>query len=351
MPRIYTALILIGLILLAGCNPTPTAVSVPSLISNTTTPISIGYSAPETSGGQTEIMRSFVERAAARRWKVITTNANSDSKVQASQIDYLLSKGVKAVVVVPVDSQAICASVQKSRSAGVLFYTIDRAPIGCQIDMSVLSDNYLGGVQAGQAMVKFLTERYHEPKGTVLEYQGNLQQNVAQLRGNGFHSVVDQYPGIKVISQPTDWKPERFSQITSEYIPKNKFDGLYLHSDGIGIPVIIPILGQLGQKIPRGQAGHIFITGVDGSPDMLQAIRDGYADQSSSQPLTDFGIIVDWIDKELNGEKISEGQVIKQGLPWSPATIKLSDTGYQLLLSTTSVTIDNVNNAALWGNH
>ena len=351
MTRNYLVLFLIWVILLAGCNSVPGSAPVSDSAPTPDQPITIGYSAPETSGGQTVILQGFITRASAKGWKVITANASSESKIQASQIDYFLSKGVKAIVAVPVDSQAICVSVKRAQAVGVLFYTIDRAPIGCKINMSVLSDNFLGGVQAGQAMVKFLSERYGVPKGNVLEYQGNLQQDVAQLRGGGFHSVVDKYPEIKVISSPTDWKPERFSEITLQYLPKMHIDGLYLQSDWIGIPVIMPILSQLGQKFPRGQAGHIIITGVDGSPDILQAIRDGYADQTSSQPLADDSMIADWIEKDLKNVKIEAGQVVKAGLPWSPAILKMSDTGFELMLSTASVTSDNVDDAALWGNH
>ncbi|MBI5543687.1 MAG: sugar ABC transporter substrate-binding protein [Deltaproteobacteria bacterium] len=313
--------------------------------------VTIGYSAPELAAAQaTVIQKAFLERARAKGWEVLTANANFDPKTQASQIEYFLSRGVDAVVAVPADSAAVCASVEKARQARVPFYTIDRAPLGCEVRMSVLADNRMAGRQAGEALVRMLGERHGQPRGTVLEYQGNLSQNVAQLRRDGFLSVMERYPEIKVLSRRTDWESEKVAAITREILPVQTVDAIYLHSDCLGIPVVLPILDQLGQRHPRGHPRHVLIAGVDGGPEALQAIRDGAADQSSSQPLPDFALIVDYIEKDLRREPFVAGPVVREGAPWSPATLAQGPAGWCLLLATTSVTSDNVNQASLWAN-
>jgi ABC-type sugar transport system substrate-binding protein len=312
--------------------------------------VTIGYGAPELSGGQGVIMSGLVNAAEAKGWEVVTANANFDAEVQANQIDNFISLGVDAIVTVPVDSQAICASVQRAKDAGIPFYTIDRAPIGCEIDMTVQSDNYLAGQQAAEQLVKLLEERYGEPTGTVLELQGDLGQNVAQLRGGGFNDYLADYPDIEVIQRPTEWKAEVFSQATLDVAASTELDAIYMHSDCVGTQVVTAALEQLGQLVPRGEEGHIYLLGVDGCPDALQAIRDGYSDQASSQPMPDFGIITNWIEGNLMGQAVEPGTVEEAGAPWSPATIEATDTGFMLNLATTNVTIDNVDDQALWGN-
>ncbi len=311
----------------------------------------IGYGAPELSGGQGVIMNGALTGAQQKGWGIVPTNANFDASTQANQMDYFITLGVDAIVVVPVDSQAICASVKKAKDAGILFFTIDRAPIGCEIDMTVQSDNYLAGKQSAEAMVKMLTDKYGEAKGTVLELQGDLGQNVAQLRGGGFNDVMKGYPNIKIISKPTEWKAEKFSQNTLDVVAAEAVDGIYMHSDCVGTTVVLAALEQLGKKFKSDDPNHIFLTGVDGCGDTLQAIRDGYADEASSQPLPDFGVVLaDYVETLFNGGTISEGTVTKEGAPWSPATIVKSDTGMMLNLGTTAVTKDNVEDPALWGN-
>ena len=313
--------------------------------------ITIGYGAPELSGAQGAIMNGMITGAKNNGWEIITNNANFDASAQANQIDDFIANGVKAVVTVPVDSQAICASAKKAADAGVLFFTIDRAPIGCEIAMTVQSDNYLAGKQSAETLVALLTERYGEPKGVVLELQGDLGQNVAQLRGGGFNDVMKEYPNITVISKPTEWKADRFSQATLDVVAAEPVDGIYMHSDCVGTVVVNAALEQLGKKFKSGEDGHIFLAGVDGCPDALQSIRDGYSDQASSQPIPDFGIVLaDYMAIVFDGGQIEEGVVEKEGAPWSPATIEMSDTGFMLNLATTSVRPDNVDNPALWGN-
>ena len=72
---------------------------------------------------------------------------------------------------------------------------------------------------------------------------------------------------------------------------------------------------NFNKNFKRGHKAHIFRVAVDGCSDGLKAIKDGWSDQASSQPLPDFGIIVNWIEKELNNEKIElgKGRVIQEG--------------------------------------
>ena len=144
--------------------------------------ITIGYCSPGLDAFQAGVMYSVIRYANQKGWAVITEDANRDSQLQANQVEYLISLGVKAIVAVPEDSQAFGASVLKARQANIPVYTIDRAPIGVKVNMTVQADNVTAGTQSGTEVVKFLTAKYGSPKGTVLELQGEMSQNVAQLR-------------------------------------------------------------------------------------------------------------------------------------------------------------------------
>ena len=282
---------------------------------------------------------------------MIPSNANSDAATQANQIDSFISLGVKAIVAVPVDSKAVCASVQKAHDAGIFFFTIDRAPLGCEVDLTIQSDNYLAGKQSGEALVKLLKEKYGEEKGTVLELQGDLGQNVAQLRGGGFDDVLKQYPNITLIQKPTNWDAAKFASSTQDVASSTDLDAVYMHSDCVGTKPVTAALQQVGKLFKTGEKGHIFLVGVDGCRDALQSIRDGYSDEASSQPITDFGVVMaDYMEKIFNGEQIKEETVTKEGALWSPAVLKKTDTGFVANLATTAVTKENVDIKGLWGN-
>ncbi|MCC6312765.1 MAG: sugar ABC transporter substrate-binding protein [Thermomicrobiales bacterium] len=311
----------------------------------------VGYSAPGLVGAQLEIQQGLVDHAEAKGWTVLTTTSGGDPQKQIDDINTFIAQEVKAIVAVPDDSAGICTAVKAAQEAEIPFYTIDRSPQGCAINMTVLSDNYLAGQQSGEAVAAHLKEKYGEEKGTVLEVTGNLGQNVAQLRGAGFNDVLKQYPNVTVITKTGDWDAAKGVDIVRDVASTEEtLDAIYLHSDSVYIPGTLQVLQQLDLAKPRGEEGHIFIAGVDGSPAALQGIRDGLVDQSSSQPIPDFGIIVNYIEMELNGQPIEEGEVIEEGALWSPARIENSEVGPQLFLATTSVGPDNVDDPRLWAN-
>jgi hypothetical protein len=62
--------------------------------------------------------------------------------------------------------------------------------------------------------------------------------------------------------------------------------------------------------------------------------------------LPDFGLIV----KDITGQPLKIGPVIDDQAPWSPASVEMSETGWQLLLRPTSITLDDVDKKDLWGN-
>jgi ABC-type sugar transport system substrate-binding protein len=117
------------------------------------------------------------------------------------------------------------------------------------------------------------------------------------------------------------------------------------------MPGTIAELQAADKLFKRDEEGHIFLAGVDGSPAGLAAIKDGYADESSNQPIPDFGIVVNWIEQELGGQPVQEGEVVQEGALWSPAHVIINADGTpELFLATTPVTIDNADNPALWAN-
>jgi ABC-type sugar transport system substrate-binding protein len=314
--------------------------------------VTMGFAAPALYGGQKVIEDNFGLYANDKGWAMITTNANADPQKQNNDIDYLISLGVDAIVTVPEDSSGICTAVEKANAAGIPFFTIDRSPAGCQIAMTVLSDNRLAGQQAGQQMVDELTAKYGEAKGKVLEVTGNLGQNVGQLRRDGFHDVVDKIPAIEVIQKVGDWDAAKGQQIVLDVLTANPdIDGIYFHSDNVYGPGTVAALEQLGLFHKRGEEGHIFMTSVDCGPWALAAIYDGIHDGCGSQPVSDFGIVVDWIEKAMNDQPIEEGEVVKEGAPWSPAHIvKNTDGTMELFLGTTLVNKDNIQDTAIWTN-
>jgi len=315
--------------------------------------IRIGYPAPSLMDeGQVAIQKGALDAAKKFGWDLTTTDAERDAAKQMNQIDSLIARGVDAIVFVPVDSAALSESVKKLNNLGIPVISIDRTTAAGKLVITVQSDNYLAGKQAGEYMVELLKKKYGESKGLVLELQGALGTNVAQLRGGGFNDVMKKYPNIKVIGKPTDWYPDRGADVTEDVLTAHpELDGIYWHSDCIGAGVI-PALERIGKLQLVGEPGHIFLVGIDGTRVMLNYIREKKCDATMSQPLLDHGkVALEFLRAYLRGEAVpTSGIVLYPGALWSPAHIEPADTGPVINMATTPVNLGNVDDSRLWGN-
>ncbi len=314
--------------------------------------IFIGYAAPWLRDvGQVVIQQGLLDGAMKLGWKNVTTNADGNVAKQVNDIDNLITMGVSAIVSVPQDSAAIVPAVERANQAGIPFFTIDRSAFGGDVVLTVLANNYLAGQQEGENLIKLLTEKYGEPRGKVLELQGDLATNVAQLRGQGFDDVVAKYPKIELIQRPTKWDPKVGADATEDVLTTDPdLDAVYFHSEYTGAGVV-PALDRLGKIKPVGHPDHIIVLGIDGTPEALDWIRKGTMDSTSAQPLYDYGIVcARFIKDYLEGKEIKPGKVEGPGALWSPAEIVEGEYGLELKLATTLVTKENVDDPGLWGN-
>jgi len=355
--KLLFVLALVAALGLTACQPeavTETVVEtkiVEKVVEAEDTSIQIGYAAPALYGGQKMIEDAFSMACNERGWAVITTNADADPQKQNNDIDYLISLGVDAIVTVPEDSAGICTAVEKAKAAGVNFYTIDRAVSGCSIDMTVESDNFMAGAQAGQKMVDMLTEVYGAPEGKVLEITGNLGQNVGQQRRDGFHSVVDTYSGIEVIQKVGDWDAAVGQQIAIDVLTANPdLRGIYFHSDNVYGPGTVAALEQVRGSVPlRGEDGHMIMTSVDCGPWSLENIWNGVHDGCGGQPVSDFPVVTHYMDLIFKGGTVEEGEFVQEGAIWSPAKVaKDADGNFHLFLATLLVDESNITTDAPW---
>jgi len=314
-------------------------------------PYLVGYMAPNSAQGQIMFMTSFEVYAEAAGMEVTTVNAESDVTIQDTQCSNLISQGVNAIVIVPVDSQAISTCVDRAAEADIPVFGIDRQPFSANTVMTVGSDNYLAGKQGAECVVERLTTKYGEAKGNVIEITGDLGTNVAQLRGTGFNDEMANFSNITVTTLPTtDWSPEQGATLVQNAFAKDPdIDAIFWHSDYTGAG-IIPALGEIGQLHKVGEEGHVILCGIDGDPQSLKNMADGFEDATVNQPMTDFGVLANFVKDYLDGETLTTGTYEMEGAPWSPASISDTEYGLSLLMGTWLITAEDVDNPDLWGN-
>jgi ribose transport system substrate-binding protein len=268
-------------------------------------------------------------------------NANADASKQATDVQTLLGRGVKGLIVVAVDSKAISPAIKQANAKKVPVVMVDLGSTSGKAAMIVRADNVYMGKAACQEQGKLLNGT-----GTVLNLQGDLSTQNGQDRSKGFTDCMSsQFPGITVISKPMDWKPEECATQAQTVISTSKIDGIFEGSESVCLDSVAKVLKTLGKDAPVGQPGHIVTVGIDGSKAGLDAIRAGSMDAIISQPVdlyAKYGI--QYIKAAM------AGKTFKPGKTDHDSTIVKSGESLEDQLPSPTVTKDNVDDKSLWGN-
>jgi ribose transport system substrate-binding protein len=292
---------------------------------------------------QVVLVRHLQQEAKAQSLDLLPpTDANADPAKQITDIQTLLGQGVKGIVAVVLNSKAIKPALDSAAAKHVPVVVVDQAPDAGKVAMIVRGDTLLMGRQVCEIMGPKLHGR-----GTVLELQGDLNGIVAQERSKGFNDCIKQkYPGITVISKPTDWVQEKATTAAQTVLSTNhQVNGVYLASDAAMLPGVVTVLRRLNLLKPVGAPGHVVVATIDGSPFSLQQVRAGTVDGVVSQPLGGYARYA-----MLYMRQILAGRTFHTGPTDHGSEIVQMGENLADVLKTTVVTKQNVDDPGLWGN-
>lgn len=268
-------------------------------------------------------------------------NANGDAAKQITDVRNLVTAGARLIVVNPTDSRAIVPALNFAQEKNVPVIAVDAAPAGGEVYMIVRADNVRMGQQACEAMGKALNG-----KGKVLSLMGDQATTNGRDRTVGFDDCMKKsFPNIKVIEQPTNWKPEKATSITQTILTSNSdLNGIYLQSDSVMLEGVLSVLRSAGKLVKKGDPKHIALVTIDGTPTALKAIRDQYVDVAISQPLNLYiSHAAFFANQALHTPYAADHSEIK-------ANIVPLGSNKMDLIPATVVDGDNVNDSSLWGN-
>jgi ribose transport system substrate-binding protein len=271
------------------------------------------------------------------------TDAQSDPGKQISDIQTLVNSGVRGLIVVPRDSDAIAPALQYASSRSVAVVALDVGINSGKAAMTVRADNVGMARTACDAMGGSLGN-----KGKVLELQGDLLNSSGRDRTSGFELCMkEKYPNIRIIPRPTRWEQARAADATQTMLTANPdISGIYMESGSIMLPGVLSVLQQAGRKEKSGERNKIFLVAIDGSPYELQKIRSGELDATVSQPLNlyaQFG--VEYLRRAIKGDTFTAGPTSHGSQIVKNAAGNLED-----LVPAPLVTRKNVDDPTLWGN-
>jgi ribose transport system substrate-binding protein len=212
------------------------------------------------------------------------TNANGDASQQFNDAINLLNQNVDVLILTPIDSNGITPAVQQANKKGVPVFTLDRGSSGGTITSFVETDNVAAGKQAAEWIGEQLKSRYGSPKGNVVDLQGLIGTTAAKSREDGFQEGMKALPDAKIVAnQEGGFDQEKsLNAMTNILQAQPQIDAVFGANDDNTVGALRAIDGANRYK-PAGDPQHIFIIGLDGTAQALDAIRQGKQDATISQ--------------------------------------------------------------------
>jgi ABC-type sugar transport system substrate-binding protein len=193
-------------------------------------------------------------------------DSQNNTALEADHFENAISSGYNAILFNPTDADGSIANVAKAKAAEVPVFCMDREVNSSKSATSqILSDSYSGCIAIGKYFVKRLNK-----KGKYVEILGLVGDNNTWARSKGFHSVVDHYPGLKMVAQQSaDFDRNKAMEVLESVLQANPdIDAVFCGNDAMA-------MGAYQALYAAGKADHVQVFGFDGADDALQSIKEG----------------------------------------------------------------------------
>ncbi|WP_067480444.1 sugar ABC transporter substrate-binding protein [Actinomadura hibisca] len=269
-------------------------------------------------------------------------NSNADPTQQITDINNLLNQNVKGLVVAPLDSAAIVAGLNQAERKGVPVVAVDVAPEKGKVAMVVRANNRAYGEQA----CKHIGDKVRT--GKVVQIMGDLASVNGRDRSEAFRDCMKKdYPGIKVLEIPAEWKAEKAASGLDTVLNGNPdLKGVYMQAGGVYLAPTLQALRGKGKLVKAGDPKHIVVVSNDGIPQEFEAIRRGEIDATVSQPAdtyAEYGLY--YVKAAMEGRTFQPGKT-----DHGSEIVKLPNGLLEDQLPAPLVTKENVDDKSLWGN-
>ena len=197
---------------------------------------------------------------------LVVTDGQNQATKQVSDVENLMTRGIKVLIISPLQAQALTPVVKQAMEARIPVVTLDRE-VNTKVTCRIGAENKPIGEDAGNFIAQKLGG-----KGNIIEIQGTAGASATVDRHNGFRDALKAAPGIKVLAdQYCDYLREPAVKFTEDMLQRfgpGQIQAIYAHNDEMA-------LGAAKAVADAGRAKEIIIIGIDGQNSAFQAIKDG----------------------------------------------------------------------------
>ena len=212
------------------------------------------------------LAESAADRAKELGYDAVIFDSQNNPAKEAEHFDNIIAMGYDAILFNPTDADGSVLNVKRAKEAGIPTFCMDREINSRDAAVTqLLSDNFTGCVKLGQYFVRQL-----DRKGNYVEILGLVGDNNTWNRSNGFHSVVDEFPGLRMVAQQSaDFDRNKAMDVMETIMQaRPDIDAVFCGNDAMA-------MGAYQAVLAAGKANRIKVFGFDGADDAVRGVAEG----------------------------------------------------------------------------
>ena len=241
------------------------------------------------------LAESAAEEARRLGYETKIFDSQNNTALEADHFENAIASGYQAILFNPTDADGSVSNVMKAKEAGVAVFCMDREVNSNEAATSqILSDSYSGCVAIGKYFVEQL-----DKKGKYVEILGLVGDNNTWSRSKGFHSVVDQYPELKMVAQQSaDFDRNKAMEVLESILQAQPdIDAVFCGNDAMA-------MGAYQALLAAGLADKVKVFGFDGATDVVGSIEEGKIKATGMQfPVVMAQTAAKYADEYIKGKR------------------------------------------------
>lgn len=193
---------------------------------------------------------------------------SSNIEMVTGSID-LISEGVNALLIAPFNPRLLPVIVEGAKKNNIPVIVIDVGTGGTDVAAFIVSDNFGGGIYAGEYAI-FLINKYSLKSKNVAIIKVQSPALFAFQRGKGFKSVMKEY-GYNVVAElPANSEEELGYEVMKKILDTYENDLAVVFCENG--PMTLGAARAIGEA---GKKGIIMLIGFDSGPSIIEGIKNG----------------------------------------------------------------------------
>jgi ribose transport system substrate-binding protein len=197
---------------------------------------------------------------------LIITDGNNDSGKQVSDVENLLARGIKVLMVAPLTADALTPIVRQAMASGIPVVALDRE-VNTKVTCHIGAKNAPIGAEAAALLAKRLSG-----KGAIIELGGTAGASAAVDRHDGFAGELAKTPDLKIVaSQNCDFTRDKAVKYMEDMVQRfgpGKIQAVYAHNDEMALGAVQVLEGA-------GRLKDVLVVGIDGQNNAIEAVAAG----------------------------------------------------------------------------